>query len=70
MLDITGGMVVLREAGGAIMTADGMPVDETTRTLVAGPRTLCERFVELVQGYELEAWTADQAVAPSPDAGP
>jgi myo-inositol-1(or 4)-monophosphatase len=67
MLDITGGMVVLREAGGVIVTADGLPVDESTRTLVAGPPALCERFVELVDGYALEAWTADQAVVPRRD---
>lgn len=64
MLDILGGMVVLREAGGAVMTAAGGPVDETTRTLVAGPPDLCRAFVELMAGHDLEGWTSDRARRP------
>jgi fructose-1,6-bisphosphatase/inositol monophosphatase family enzyme len=61
LLDILGGMVVLREAGGVVMTVDGGPVNESTRTLVAGPPSVCHAFVELMDGYGLEAWTAEQA---------
>ena len=64
MLDILGGMVVLREAGGAILTADGQPVTEQTRTLIAGSPDLCRQFVELMIDYDLEGWTADQAHPP------
>jgi len=61
MLDIAGGVVVLEAAGGTVMTTAGRPVDETTRTLVAGTPTLCEAFVETMAGYDLEGWDARRA---------
>lgn len=61
MLDIVGGLVVLREAGGAVMTAAGTPVSPSTRTLVAGPEPLCRAFVELMAGFDLEAWRQELA---------
>jgi fructose-1,6-bisphosphatase/inositol monophosphatase family enzyme len=64
MLDIMGGLVVLREAGGAVMTAAGTPVGSTTRTLVAGPEPLCRQFVELMAGFDLEGWRQEQAQPP------
>lgn len=64
LLDIVGGMVVLREAGGAVMTAAGTPVTASTRTLVAGPEVLCRAFVELMAGYDLEGWRQEQAQPP------
>ena len=64
MLDIAGGLVVLREAGGAVMTADGRPVSSATRTLIAGPPVLCRALVELMAGHDLEGWTQDRAVPP------
>lgn len=64
LLDILGGLVVLTEAGGAVMTADGGPVSATTRTLVAGPPGLARAFVELVREHDLEGWTQEQAVPP------
>jgi myo-inositol-1(or 4)-monophosphatase len=64
MLDILGGLVVLREAGGEVMTAAGGPVSESTRTLVAGPPALCRAFVELMAEHELEDWREEQAVPP------
>jgi len=64
MLDILGGLVVLREAGGAVMTAAGGPVSEHTRTLVAGPPALCRAFVELMSAHDLEGWRQEQTVPP------
>jgi len=64
LLDILGGLVVLREAGGAIMTAAGNPVSDQTRTLVAGPEPLCRAFVELMAGFDLEGWRQEQAQPP------
>lgn len=64
LLDIVGGMVVLREAGGAIMTAAGGPVSASTRTLIAGPPALCRAFVELMADFDLEGWRQEQAQAP------
>jgi len=64
MLDIMGGLVVLREAGGAVMTCAGGPVSEATRTLLAGPVPLCRAFVELMAPYELEDWTFERALPP------
>ncbi|HZL99504.1 MAG TPA: inositol monophosphatase family protein [Planctomycetota bacterium] len=64
LLDIVGGLVVLREAGGAVMTAAGTPVTGSTRTLVAGPEPLCRTFIELMAGYDLEGWTQEQAQPP------
>ena len=61
MLDITGGMIVLEAAGGAVMTADGNPVNETTKTLIAGAPALCAAFVEAMAGFDLEGWDASQA---------
>jgi fructose-1,6-bisphosphatase/inositol monophosphatase family enzyme len=64
MLDIAGGLVVLREAGGAVMTAGGQPVTSATRTLIAGPPALCSALVELMAEHDLEGWTQDRAVPP------
>ena len=64
LLDIVGGLVVLQEAGGAVMTCAGGPVSERTRTLLAGPPALCRAFVELMAEYDLEGWTQDRAVPP------
>ncbi|HZJ73065.1 MAG TPA: inositol monophosphatase family protein [Planctomycetota bacterium] len=65
LLDIMGGLVVLREAGGAVMTAAGTPVGDRTRTLVAGPEPLCRAFVELMAGFDLEGWRQEQAQPPA-----
>ncbi len=67
LLDIVGGMVVLSEAGGRIVTADGRPVSRETRTLVAGPPSICDEFVALMQRHDLEGWTADRAHPPHAD---
>jgi fructose-1,6-bisphosphatase/inositol monophosphatase family enzyme len=64
MLDIAGGLVVLREAGGAVMTANGQPVTSKTRTLIAGPPALCAALVELMADHDLEGWTQERAVPP------
>jgi len=64
MLDIVGGLVVLQEAGGAVMTADGRPVSAQTRTLLAGPPALCREFVQLMAGFDLEGWRQEQARPP------
>lgn len=61
MLDIMGGLAILREAGGAVMTCAGGPVSAGTRTLVAGPEPLCRAFVELVADFDMEGWTGDRA---------
>jgi myo-inositol-1(or 4)-monophosphatase len=68
MLDIVGGLVVLREAGGAVMTAAGTAVGASTRTLVAGPEVLCRAFVELMSGFDLEGWRQEQAEPPKQSA--
>jgi fructose-1,6-bisphosphatase/inositol monophosphatase family enzyme len=65
MLDIVGGLVVVEEAGGAVMTAEGKPVSEQTRTLVAGPPGLCRAFVELMERYDLEGWRHEDARPPN-----
>jgi myo-inositol-1(or 4)-monophosphatase len=64
LLDIVGGLVVLEEAGGAVMTARGESVSATTRTLVAGPPALCRAFVELMSDVDLEGW--DRSLARPP----
>jgi fructose-1,6-bisphosphatase/inositol monophosphatase family enzyme len=64
MLDIVGGLVVVEEAGGAVMTAAGDTVSEKTRTLVAGPPGLCRDFVALMDRYDLEGWRQEDARAP------
>ncbi len=64
MLDILGGMVVLQEAGGEVMTTDGRPVTTRTRTLLAGPPGLCRDFVRLMADFDLEGWHQEQAVPP------
>jgi myo-inositol-1(or 4)-monophosphatase len=64
MLDIVGGLVVVQEAGGAVMTADGGPVTAETRTLLAGPPGLCREFVQLMAGFDLEGWRQEQARPP------
>lgn len=64
LLDIVGGMVVLQEAGGVVMTAGGQPVTSKTRTLVAGPPQLCRDFVTLMADFDLEGWRQEQAVPP------
>ena len=64
MLDIVGGLVVLQEAGGAVMTAEGRPISPATRTLLAGSPSLCRQFVELMAGFDLEGWRQEQAVPP------
>ena len=64
MLDIVGGLVVLQEAGGAVMTADGGAVSASTRTLLAGPPGLCAEFVQLMAGFDLEGWRQEQARPP------
>jgi myo-inositol-1(or 4)-monophosphatase len=70
-LDIVGGLLVLREAGGVAVDADGGPLHDEARTLVAGPPGLCAQFVELMAAFELEAWTGEMAQqAPTPFAGP
>ncbi|MHC4844780.1 MAG: inositol monophosphatase family protein [Planctomycetota bacterium] len=65
MLDIVGGLVVVEEAGGAVMTAEGHPVSEKTRTLVAGPPELCRAFVALMERYDLEGWRHEDARPPN-----
>jgi fructose-1,6-bisphosphatase/inositol monophosphatase family enzyme len=65
MLDIVGGLVLLQEAGGAVMTARGDPVSAATRTLVAGPPALCRAFVELMADVDLEGWEQARARPPS-----
>jgi len=65
MLDIVGGLVVVQEAGGAVMTAEGEPVSEQTRTLIAGPSTLCREFVTLMERYDLEGWRHEDARPPN-----
>jgi myo-inositol-1(or 4)-monophosphatase len=65
MLDIVGGLVVLEEAGGAVMTARGDPVNDRTRTLIAGPPVLCRAFVELMADVDLEGWDREQAEPPA-----
>ncbi|MGQ0552932.1 MAG: inositol monophosphatase family protein [Planctomycetota bacterium] len=64
MLDIQGGLVVLAEAGGVVMTAAGGPISAQTRTLLAGPPDLCRLFVEQMSAYDLEGWRQEQAQAP------
>ncbi len=63
-LDILGGLVLVREAGGTALCADGQPFDLGSRTLVAGPEALCHQFCELMAEYELEAWTSDMTRPP------
>ena len=65
MLDIVGGLVVVQEAGGEVMTTQGEPVTEQTRTLVAGPPGLCRDFVALMRRFDLEGWRAETAMPPS-----
>ena len=65
MLDIFGGLVLLEEAGGLVLTADGRPVSETTRTLVAGPPRLVRDFVALMADFDLEGWRSEQALPPA-----
>ena len=55
---------VVREAGGAVMDAAGGPMHDGALTLLAGPATICEQFVEAMAAFDLEAWTADMAHAP------
>ena len=64
LLDVLGGMVVLREAGGVTLCADGQPAQGSSRTLVAGPEPLCRQFVELMADLDLEGFAADQARPP------
>ena len=63
-LDILGGLLIVREAGGAVMDAAGGPMHDGALTLLAGPATICEQFVEAMAAFDLEAWTADMAHAP------
>ena len=65
MLDIIGGLVVLNEAGGVALDANGAPHSETSRTLIAGAPSLCHAFVELMAEHELEAWSADDTRPPA-----
>jgi myo-inositol-1(or 4)-monophosphatase len=65
MLDILGGLVLLEEAGGVVMTARGDPVTDTTRTLIAGPPVLCRAFVDLMADTDLEGWDRTQAQPPA-----
>lgn len=64
MLDIVGGLVILEEAGGAAVDANGRPHDEGSHTLIAGGPGLCEQFVEVMAQHELESWTADETRQP------
>lgn len=64
LLDILGGLVLLREAGGAAVDADGVPLRRASRTLVAGPPALCEAFVHQMLRHELEAWHSDETQVP------
>ena len=63
-LDILGGLVLVREAGGVALCADGQPFHLGSRTLVAGPEALCRQFCELMAEYDLEAWTSDMTRPP------
>ncbi len=65
LLDILGGQVILQEAGGLLLTADGRPVSASTRTLIAGPPALVREFVRLLADVDLEGWTSQQAVPPA-----
>lgn len=69
LLDILGGLVLLDEAGGAARTADGRPVDDTARTLVAGPAPLVAAFGALMADLALETWDAADAAPPGPAPG-
>lgn len=60
-LDILGGLVLLREAGGTAVSADGRPFTLGARTLIAGPEALCREFCELMAEYELEDWTSEMS---------
>lgn len=64
MLDIAGGLVVLREAGGLVLAADGSPVSERTRTLAAGPPGLVRELLACLAPHDLEGWSGEQAVPP------
>lgn len=64
MLDIVGGLVVLEESGGRVCTTSGGPIASHTRTLVAGRPGLCDELVAVMDRFDLEAWTASDAVDP------
>jgi myo-inositol-1(or 4)-monophosphatase len=64
LLDILGGLIVLREAGGVALTAEGKPLDWDSRTLIAGPEPMCQQLVEAMAEFDLEGWRAEQAAQP------
>jgi myo-inositol-1(or 4)-monophosphatase len=64
-LDILGGLILLREAGGTAVSADGHPFTLAARTLIAGPEPICSEFCALMAEDDLEAWTSDMARKPS-----
>lgn len=64
-LDILGGLVLLREAGGTAVSADGRPFTLDAHTLIAGPEPICSEFCALMAEYDLEAWTGDMARQPN-----
>lgn len=64
LLDILGGLVVLREAGGVLLDANGGTLTWDARTLVAGPAGLCRELVEAMADLDLEGWDASEARPP------
>lgn len=64
-LDILGGLVLVREAGGVALTAEGRPFDADSRTLVAGPEPLVAAFCERMADLDLEGWSGDQVQRPA-----
>lgn len=64
MLDIVGGLVVLEECGGLACTTSGASIGRDTRTLVAGRPALCDALIDVMEHFDLEGWTADEAVDP------
>lgn len=64
-LDILGGLVLVEEAGGVALTADGEPFGKGSRTLVAGPERLARAFCERMADLDLEGWSGKQARRPA-----
>lgn len=67
LLDILGGVLLVREAGGAVVTADGPDLAWSSRTLLAGPGDTCRQLVDVMAKYQLEAWLAEDARQPGSD---
>lgn len=64
LLDVLGGLVVLQEAGGATVSADGLRLSLHAKTLVAGSPSLCAEFAELMANLDLEGFDASEAAPP------